>query len=168
MASSSSIHGSDCAHRVWGNLELVDNNNADSSSESCGGKQEKLQSLLKHVKFHDMSSSTGSSRDNKEKDWTKVHVSGSAAGDDAASPQAIPTPNPGSRIMWSAGAAGHDEDYSRRTCKPCAWNWKPTGCVKGQSCDFCHMCDEGELKRKKQLQRIAQRKPGGRQFKMSL
>eukprot|EP00928_Gymnodinium_smaydae_P092174 TRINITY_DN7598_c0_g1_i1.p1 TRINITY_DN7598_c0_g1~~TRINITY_DN7598_c0_g1_i1.p1 ORF type:complete len:190 (-),score=14.93 TRINITY_DN7598_c0_g1_i1:408-977(-) len=47
---------------------------------------------------------------------------------------------------FSVGSDGHDEG----TCKPCAWNWKPQGCVKGRVCDFCHLCDEGALKRKKQ------------------
>jgi len=47
--------------------------------------------------------------------------------------------------LASVGAAGHNEQL----CKPCAWNWKPGGCVKGRSCTFCHLCEEGELKRRK-------------------
>jgi len=44
----------------------------------------------------------------------------------------------------SVGALGHNKN----ACKPCAWSWKPGGCVFGKSCEFCHMCDKGELKRR--------------------
>merc|ERR1712003_371546 len=46
---------------------------------------------------------------------------------------------------YSVGSAGHADG----TCRPCAWNRKPLGCVKGSSCEFCHLCEEGELKRQK-------------------
>lgn len=45
----------------------------------------------------------------------------------------------------SVGSAGH----SAGTCKPCAWNRQASGCFKGSACEFCHMCDEGAVKRKK-------------------
>jgi len=47
----------------------------------------------------------------------------------------------------SAGSSGHDSG----DCKPCAWHWKPGGCIKGPSCTFCHMCPEGILKARKRL-----------------
>mmetsp|Transcript_163 Transcript_163/g.378 ORF Transcript_163/g.378 Transcript_163/m.378 type:complete len:233 (-) Transcript_163:101-799(-) len=47
--------------------------------------------------------------------------------------------------LASVGARFHKEGK----CKPCAWNWKPTGCVKSRGCTFCHECGEGELKRRK-------------------
>jgi len=50
----------------------------------------------------------------------------------------------------SIGALSHDTD----TCKPCAWNWKPGGCVNRSSCDFCHLCEVGELKRRRK-ERVA-------------
>merc|ERR1712080_672880 len=31
-------------------------------------------------------------------------------------------------------------------CRPCVWNWKPMGCVKGHACKFCHSCGPGQLK----------------------
>lgn len=34
-------------------------------------------------------------------------------------------------------------------CRPCAWFWKPMGCQNGKECQHCHMCDSGELKRRK-------------------
>lgn len=36
-------------------------------------------------------------------------------------------------------------------CNPCAWFWKPRGCGTGSNCEFCHMCPEGELKRRKKV-----------------
>lgn len=69
----------------------------------------------------------------------------------------------------SVGALGHDKS----TCNPCAWNWKPGGCFNGRSCNFCHECKEGEMKRrrkervaalrrseKEERQRIARAKAG--------
>merc|ERR1712064_40437 len=29
-------------------------------------------------------------------------------------------------------------------CKPCAWFWKPQGCLNGQTCGHCHLCPQGE------------------------
>eukprot|EP00929_Paragymnodinium_shiwhaense_P011584 TRINITY_DN117512_c0_g1_i1.p1 TRINITY_DN117512_c0_g1~~TRINITY_DN117512_c0_g1_i1.p1 ORF type:complete len:205 (-),score=16.05 TRINITY_DN117512_c0_g1_i1:304-918(-) len=46
---------------------------------------------------------------------------------------------------WSAGAAFHELGH----CKPCAWHRKPAGCSKGESCDFCHLCDEHALKKRR-------------------
>ena len=34
-------------------------------------------------------------------------------------------------------------------CRPCAWFWRPQGCGNGAQCRHCHMCTEGELKRKR-------------------
>jgi len=51
----------------------------------------------------------------------------------------VPETNTG---QWSKGAANH----SSGTCTPCAWSWKPRGCVNGSNCEFCHMCGEVEFK----------------------
>mmetsp|Transcript_82247 Transcript_82247/g.228932 ORF Transcript_82247/g.228932 Transcript_82247/m.228932 type:complete len:194 (+) Transcript_82247:1-582(+) len=45
----------------------------------------------------------------------------------------------------STGASNH----STGNCNPCAWFWKPRGCGSGARCPFCHLCPEGELKRRK-------------------
>mmetsp|Transcript_20075 Transcript_20075/g.44996 ORF Transcript_20075/g.44996 Transcript_20075/m.44996 type:complete len:236 (+) Transcript_20075:112-819(+) len=42
----------------------------------------------------------------------------------------------------SIGSAAH----ASGTCKPCAWNWKPSGCEGGRNCEFCHICGQDELK----------------------
>lgn len=35
------------------------------------------------------------------------------------------------------------------TCKPCAWHWKPRGCQNGFECKHCHVCQSGEIQRRK-------------------
>jgi len=42
------------------------------------------------------------------------------------------------RKSWSVGSKLH----SSGQCKPCAWNWKPSGCVQRASCIHCHLCDD--------------------------
>lgn len=34
-------------------------------------------------------------------------------------------------------------------CRPCAWFWKPTGCLNGAECRHCHDCPPGEVKSRK-------------------
>jgi len=43
---------------------------------------------------------------------------------------------------FSIGAVLHDFGE----CRPCAWYWKPSGCLNGQECQHCHMCARGEAK----------------------
>lgn len=58
------------------------------------------------------------------------------------------------RAVWnrqrpSVGSKMHDQGM----CRPCAWNWKPSGCSKGSGCEYCHQCDQYALKaRMKQRQ----------------
>jgi len=68
---------------------------------------------------------------------------GSSSGDGCASV-------PGA--SWSVGADGHEQG----TCKPCGWNWKPGGCSKGATCEFCHVCgpDAMKIKKKKRMERL--------------
>lgn len=42
-------------------------------------------------------------------------------------------------------------------CRPCAWFHKPQGCQSEQSCSYCHLCPEGELKSRKKLKVAAMR-----------
>jgi len=40
-------------------------------------------------------------------------------------------------------------------CKPCAFFWKPIGCQSGKACQFCHLCDADERKRRNKEKRMA-------------
>jgi len=42
------------------------------------------------------------------------------------------------------------EAHSRGECKPCAYFWgKEDGCRQGAQCEFCHICDQDAMKRRK-------------------
>jgi len=65
----------------------------------------------------------------------------------------------------SQGSAAH----GKGGCQPCAWYWKPVGCLKSQDCRYCHLCPDGELKRRRK-RKVAMIRMGalesGSQFKM--
>lgn len=52
------------------------------------------------------------------------------------------TPNHGS-VLHSLGQ-----------CRPCAWYWKKVGCQRGENCDHCHFCPEGESKARKKAKQV--------------
>eukprot|EP00441_Pelagodinium_beii_P031716 CAMPEP_0197642986 /NCGR_PEP_ID=MMETSP1338-20131121/16471_1 /TAXON_ID=43686 ORGANISM="Pelagodinium beii, Strain RCC1491" /NCGR_SAMPLE_ID=MMETSP1338 /ASSEMBLY_ACC=CAM_ASM_000754 /LENGTH=216 /DNA_ID=CAMNT_0043216189 /DNA_START=98 /DNA_END=748 /DNA_ORIENTATION=- len=56
-------------------------------------------------------------------------------------------------VLPSPGSAVHGSGE----CKPCAWLWKPRGCANATICDYCHLCPEGELKRRKKAKVAALR-----------
>jgi len=39
-------------------------------------------------------------------------------------------------------------------CKPCAFFWKSIGCQSGKECQFCHLCDADERKRRNKDKRM--------------
>lgn len=41
------------------------------------------------------------------------------------------------------------EEHSTGRCRPCAWFWKSEGCKNEKDCMHCHLCPDGELKRRK-------------------
>ncbi|CAJ1387358.1 unnamed protein product [Effrenium voratum] len=50
-------------------------------------------------------------------------------------------------LLPSKGSTLHQQGQ----CRPCAWMWKPKGCQNATSCEYCHLCPEGELKHRKKL-----------------
>merc|ERR1712113_1075119 len=40
-------------------------------------------------------------------------------------------------------------------CKPCAWFYRPGGCLNGQACAHCHLCPKGEIKARKKAKEAA-------------
>jgi len=51
----------------------------------------------------------------------------------------------------SLGSALHHQG----ACKPCAFFWKVVGCQSGSDCEFCHLCDADERKRRNKVKRMA-------------
>merc|ERR1712217_519338 len=56
------------------------------------------------------------------------------------------------------------------TCKPCAFFWKVVGCKYGPECEFCHLCDADERKRRNKEKRMAMHalQAGGRSHCLGL
>merc|ERR1712061_151498 len=54
----------------------------------------------------------------------------------------------------SKGSAQHGTGK----CRPCAWFHKPQGCSNALECSYCHLCDENELKSRKEEKVAAMRK----------
>jgi len=48
------------------------------------------------------------------------------------------------RQFPTEGSRGHHE----RQCKPCCFVWTEEGCKNGSACNFCHLCDSLEKKRR--------------------
>ena len=44
-------------------------------------------------------------------------------------------------------------------CKPCPWFWKPQGCWNGKDCRHCHMCPQGEVRRRRRARHSQQPVP---------
>jgi len=59
---------------------------------------------------------------------------------------AIAEPELGSPAMWTMGSEGHHLGI----CKPCAFFYTK-GCGNGSECPFCHLCPEGEKKRRQKM-----------------
>lgn len=69
---------------------------------------------------------------------------GSEATSQGDSPPATPAPpSIGSLQHFAVAADGQP------ACRPCAWFHKRHGCQNAENCQFCHLCPEGELKRRK-------------------
>jgi hypothetical protein len=45
------------------------------------------------------------------------------------------------------------ELHAAGLCTPCAWFWKPQGCLHGDLCLRCHLCLEGEVKKRKAVKK---------------
>lgn len=42
-------------------------------------------------------------------------------------------------------------------CTACAWFWKPQGCANGEDCPYCHLCPQGEIRRRRKMKNTALR-----------
>lgn len=98
-----------------------------------------------------------SSEQAPELDYTLERQKGNDFTDHGASQviclaNALVEPELGSPEFPTVGSAGHRWG----TCKPCAFLHK-RGCENGTQCDFCHLCDSGEKKRR-QKDKIARLK----------
>mmetsp|Transcript_3499 Transcript_3499/g.10208 ORF Transcript_3499/g.10208 Transcript_3499/m.10208 type:complete len:263 (-) Transcript_3499:94-882(-) len=45
-------------------------------------------------------------------------------------------------------------------CRPCAWFWRPQGCMNSAECRHCHLCPAGEMKARRKQKAQASRAGG--------
>jgi hypothetical protein len=50
-------------------------------------------------------------------------------------------------LLPSKGSALH----SVGQCVACAWFWKPQGCQNDTECSYCHLCPQGEIRRRRKM-----------------
>lgn len=51
----------------------------------------------------------------------------------------------------------HEEKHFSGKCQPCVYFFKPDSCRWGVECDFCHLCPEGEIRKRKKEKMRAMR-----------
>lgn len=99
--------------------------------------------------------STGQAAPPFQDDYSGDFDSLPSAGAPAMPPGSVPpyVPGPMGMVAPSRGSQFHGTGK----CRPCAWFYKPQGCQSAQSCSYCHLCEEGELKARKKLKVAAMR-----------
>jgi len=87
---------------------------------------------------------------------TFIHVDedGLSDSDDAASCQvqkakSMPVTRKSTLLPMSSQSAPDLIAHEAGECKPCAFYWKPGSCRNGEECYHCHLCPEGEIRRRK-------------------
>lgn len=171
-------HGGAAANQLrgygaYGNACMLQSNGLPTSAVGCGGASPTLAapSLAAHTSGYGHSASVGQRVDLHSSAFQPSAVQYSSfpmRGNDVnyspvangltvvahghelpASSHAIVTPSPppgpalGSPEMPSTGSAGHGGGR----CKPCAFIHNK-GCENGIVCQFCHLCEPGEKKRR--------------------
>lgn len=74
-----------------------------------------------------------------------------------AESESVEVPGGATAPQLSVGSALHGTGQ----CEPCAWFWSK-GCMRGKDCLRCHLCPEGELKRRKKAKVATLRKDMGK------
>ena len=78
-----------------------------------------------------------------------LKIDGDVEGSDKASDASELSPLKGAQ---TPGSRRHGSE-----CNPCAWYWKPQGCLRGSECGYCHLCPDGEVKNRKKAKLAAMR-----------
>merc|ERR1712039_475447 len=74
-----------------------------------------------------------------------THLAGRQLFGEALDPATLDKPSVAQSALPSKGSAPHGTGR----CNPCAWFYKVKGCQNGFQCTYCHLCPDGELKRRK-------------------
>jgi len=121
------------------------------TEERCVNDEEPKSKLrsLSSFSLHSVDSEASLSSPGEETEHDKDTSSGEAdeetGEDDVPDAAGLELDLSAERIQWSEGADRHFGSL----CRPCAWNWRPSGCENGSTCNFCHLCPEGALRQKR-------------------
>lgn len=97
-------------------------------------------------------SSDGSDRDfNLSQERRPREIASSSKDDEELSQRGTISSNTPAK-PWSSWSVGSEKHHSGE-CVPCAWNWKPRGCINGAQCEFCHMCEFRALRLRQKARR---------------
>jgi hypothetical protein len=87
-----------------------------------------------------VSSDTSSSHESQRIDWADTD------GEDMDPRTEQPEVSLEEKVAMHGGSEGH----AIGKCVPCAYFWyKKDGCRLGENCKFCHLCNKGEVKKRK-------------------
>lgn len=134
-------------HHIWGSVEISTNSSKGSSGlrgssrEGSAGRENRQARIAGK-----RSQAKSSSKVERSLAGVVFHSESDCSG-------SLPDGEVQRGASWSAGSEFHHLGQ----CNPCAWNWRPAGCVNGQDCKFCHTCAEGALKSRRK-ERVAKLK----------
>eukprot|EP00930_Biecheleria_cincta_P095999 TRINITY_DN87886_c0_g1_i1.p1 TRINITY_DN87886_c0_g1~~TRINITY_DN87886_c0_g1_i1.p1 ORF type:complete len:374 (+),score=52.77 TRINITY_DN87886_c0_g1_i1:69-1190(+) len=108
-----------------------------------------LQEYNRHPQVQGPASKYMATQDMSSTDPCRSNESTSASGgsgqiEGSIDHQALPKAELGSPELPSRGSALH----AWKACKPCAFVFQE-GCANNEECEFCHLCEPGERKRRK-------------------
>jgi hypothetical protein len=87
-----------------------------------------------------VSSDTSSNHENQRIDWAETD-------EEDMDPS---TEKPEASLEEKVAMRGGSEGHAIGQCVPCAYFWhKKDGCRLGENCKFCHLCNKGEVKKRK-------------------
>lgn len=114
------------------------------------GTAEKREKELRHVQLDDCAEQ-GDLAEDVDNRWIEPADSPS----EPTKSQSLPNLPLEGGERASIGSAAHGSGE----CTPCAWFWKPDSCLNAQDCRYCHLCPDGELKKRKK-QKVAKMRLG--------
>eukprot|EP00929_Paragymnodinium_shiwhaense_P123498 TRINITY_DN9741_c0_g1_i4.p1 TRINITY_DN9741_c0_g1~~TRINITY_DN9741_c0_g1_i4.p1 ORF type:complete len:188 (+),score=37.62 TRINITY_DN9741_c0_g1_i4:187-750(+) len=142
-------------HQLWGQVELSDSVSGShhisesAASSEVSGSVDMNHNLRKQLKKLPPGVREAAKRATHHPD-TESDVTGHSSRHTGTDRKTAPVKTD---ERWSMGS----ELHTAGQCKPCAWNWRPTGCIHGMNCKFCHTCADGEVKLRKK-ERINKKK----------
>jgi len=123
-----------------------------SNSEDGGSRRRRLLAALEELRSHCGSSDRGA----EALEELRSHCENSDRGADFAA-EGFAEPEPEHEPLREPHRSEGSEGHETASCRPCAWFWRPQGCSNREGCRHCHLCPEGEVKRRRKANRASVR-----------